>query len=83
MASRAASEPASLRDYNTQEGKGGASSEPAKHDNAVYCPPCEMWFNGLMQYDDHLARKRHRKKVAKAAKAAAKSGASSSSQFRQ
>ena len=28
---------------------------------AVYCPDCEMWLNGPLQWQDHQVGKKHRK----------------------
>ncbi len=31
--------------------------------DAVYCPDCQMWLNGLEQWHDHLIGKKHRKNM--------------------
>ena len=31
----------------------------------MYCPACEMWLNGMGQYNDHVLRKKHRNNLNK------------------
>ena len=31
----------------------------------MYCPACDMWLNGMGQYNDHVLRKKHRNNLNK------------------
>jgi hypothetical protein len=31
----------------------------------VYCPACDMWLNGMGQYNDHVLRTKHRNRLNK------------------
>ena len=37
--------------------------QPPEDGAAKYCPECEMWVNGLIQWTDHIIGKKHKKNV--------------------
>ena len=46
---------------------GGSSADASQlgGSSAVYCPACDMWLNGMGQYNDHVLRKKHRQNLNK------------------
>ena len=46
---------------------GGSSADASQlgGSSAVYCPACDMWLNGMGQYNDHVLRKKHRNNLNK------------------
>ena len=43
------------------------SNDTGEAGGAVYCPDCEMWLNGPIQWEDHKIGKKHQKNVQKKA----------------
>ena len=46
---------------------GGSSADASQlgGSSAVYCPACDMWLNGMDEYNDHVLRKKHRNNLNK------------------
>ena len=56
-------------DYNqddeSTEDDADETNGPPENGAAKYCPDCEMWLNGPIQWEDHKIGKKHKKNVKK------------------